>query len=390
MSFISDKVSSLPPYLFSVLNEKKRKLTEQGIDVIDLGIGAPDLPTPQFIVNRMAEEIKNPENHRYPPYHGCLEFREAVSGFYQRRYGVEVDPETEVLALIGSKEGIAHLISAVINPGDGVMIPDPGYPVYRTAVHLAGGKSIYLPLDAKHGYVPKFNEISSGMIKASKLMFLNYPGNPTAATVTLGTFQQAISFAKKHHIGIAHDAAYDLITYGHYRAPSILQVPGAKEVAVELGSLSKSFNMTGWRIGYIVGNKEMIRALSVVKSNLDTGQFLAIQKAAAAALSGDLTSVESNNSVYEERMALMLTALRAIGIEVTKPKGTFFIWAPVPSGFSSARFAEKLLEEAGVIVTPGNAFGPSGEGYFRISLSVDTKRLKESAERMRKLRIDEG
>ena len=390
MSFISERVSSLPPYLFSVLHQKKKQLEARGIDVIDLGIGAPDLPTPRFIVERMAEEIKRPENHRYPPYAGIPEFREAVARFYKRHYGVELDPETEVLTLIGSKEGIAHLISAVINPGDGVLIPDPGYPVYKNAVHLAGGESFYFRLDPKQEYAPMLNEIPAEAIEKSKLMFLNYPSNPTAATVELDTFSKAISFAKKHHIAIAHDAAYDLVTFGNYKAPSLMQVPGAREVAVELGSLSKSFNMTGWRIGYIVGNKEIIRALSIVKSNTDTGQFIPIQKAAAEALDSDFAAVKSNNKVYDERMDVMLAALKTIGIHVNKPRGTFFIWAPVPGGLKSAQFAEKMLEEAGIIITPGTAFGPSGESFFRISLSVNTNRLREAAERMKSIRMEDG
>lgn len=389
MSFVSDRVCSMPPYLFSVLHGRKKELESQGIDVIDLGIGAPDLPTPSFIIERMTEEIKKPENHRYPPYAGITEFREAVARFYKKHYEVELDPETEVLTLIGSKEGIAHLISAVINPGDGVLIPDPGYPVYQAAVHLAGGESIYLPLDAAQGYSPKFEKIPTSALEKSKLMFLNYPSNPTAATVEIDTFQKAVSFAKKYDIAIAHDSAYDLVTFGNYKAPSIMQVPGAKDIAVELGSLSKSFNMTGWRIGYAVGNKEMIHALSVVKSNTDTGQFIPIQLAAADALNSDFMSVKNNNRVYKERIEVMIAALKDIGIQVEKPKGTFFIWAPVPWGMTSAQFAEKMLDEAGVIITPGNAFGPSGEGFFRISLSVDTNRLKEAAERMKSLRTEE-
>ncbi|WP_028784504.1 LL-diaminopimelate aminotransferase [Thalassobacillus devorans] len=380
---IADRVTSLPPYLFSIFQQKKRELEAKGVDVIDLGIGAPDLPTPSFIIDRLAAEVQKPENHLYSSYNGCREFRQAVADFYKKTYQVELDPEAEVLALIGSKEGIAHMAMTVLNPGDTALIPDPGYPVYRSAVHLAGGKPAYLPLDADNGYQPAFHKVAEDTWDAATMMFLNYPGNPTAATVDDSTFDQAISLARKHKLALLHDAAYSAVTFGGYQAPSILQSDGAKEVAVEFGSLSKSFNMTGWRIGYAVGNKELIKGLSIVKSNTDTSQFLPVQKAGATALRSDFSAVKRNVAIYEKRMTIMLDALRSLGIEVSKPRGTFFIWAPVPSGFTSASFAEKVLEEAGVIITPGIAFGPSGDDYFRVSLSVDTKRLQEAAARMK-------
>ncbi|MGM8215247.1 LL-diaminopimelate aminotransferase [Bacillaceae bacterium W0354] len=385
MNFTSERIQSLPPYIFSQFQQKKKVLEEKGMDIIDLGIGAPDLPTPTFIIDELKKEVSKPENHRYSNYSGCLEFREAVSQFYKKHYDVDLDPEKEVLALIGSKEGIANLISAVINPGEKVLIPDPGYPVYRSAVHIAGGVSVDLPLDATNNYVPMFEQLDEDDLENSKLMFLNYPGNPTAATVELNTFLEAVTFARTHKLAIAHDSAYSLVTFDDYKAPSILQVPGAKDVAVEFGSLSKSFNMTGWRIGYVVGNKELIKALSIVKSNTDTSQFLPIQKAAAKALQSDLTTVGENNDVYKERMDQMIEALQSLNIHVERPRGTFFIWAKVPDGLTSMEFAEKLLEEAGIIVTPGHAFGPSGEGYFRISLSVATERLQEVIRRMKQL-----
>ncbi|MFG6113584.1 LL-diaminopimelate aminotransferase [Halobacillus sp. MO56] len=380
---IADRVTSLPPYLFSIFQQKKKELEARGVDVIDLGIGAPDLPTPSFIINRLVAEVQKPDNHIYSSYNGCKEFRQAVADFYKNTYHVELDPDTEVLALIGSKEGIAHMAMTVLNPGDTALIPDPGYPVYRSAVHLAGGKTAYLPLNANNGYQPEFHKVPAEVWDAASVMFLNYPSNPTAATADVSTFDQAIDFARKHKLALLHDAAYSAVTFGGYQAPSVLQSRGAKEVAVEFGSLSKSFNMTGWRIGYVVGNKELVKALSIVKSNTDTSQFLPIQKAGATALRSDFSAVKENVAIYEERMIIMLDALRSIGIEVSKPRGTFFIWAPVPEGFTSASFAEKVLEEAGVIVTPGIAFGPSGDNYFRISLSVDTKRLQEAAERMK-------
>jgi LL-diaminopimelate aminotransferase len=390
MTFGSARVSGLPPYLFSVIDEKKKQLQRKGVDVIDLGIGSPDLPTPDFIVKRLIDELQHSANFKYSGYFGCQEFREAVAAYYKKQYQVELDPDKEILTLIGSKEGIAHIVPALIDPGDGVLIPDPGYPVYRSATYLSGGESIDLKLDAKQGYRPDFTSISKEKCQKAKLMFLNYPGNPTAATVEIDVFEEAVAFAKQHKIAVVHDAAYDLVTFDGYKAPSILQAQGAKEIAVEFGSLSKSFNMTGWRIGYVAGNREIIQALSIVKSNTDTSQFLPIQKAAAEALRSDLSTVSVNNSAYNQRMETMLEALSAIGIQVEKPRGSFYIWAKVPAGYSSQKFSEKVLEEAGVIITPGNAFGPSGEGYFRISLSVPTERLNEAVNRIKQLNLEVG
>ena len=387
MAFVSDKVKNLPPYLFSEFQRKKKELENKGVDVIDLGIGAPDLPTPDFIIDAMVEEAKIPENHRYSIYSGCNEFKEAVAGFYKQNYDVELNPEEEILALIGSKEGIAHLIQAVIDPGDSVLVPDPSYPVYRNGVHLAGGVSVSLPLDAENGYVPLYEKVSEADRKKSKLMFLNYPSNPTSATVELSTFLEAITFVRENDLILANDAAYDLIAFDGYKSPSVLQVGGAKEFAVEFGSLSKSFCMTGWRIGYVVGNKEIIKALSTLKSNLDSSQFLPIQKAAAVALKSNLSAVKKNNKIYQERMEKMYGALLEIGITANKPKGTIFLWAKTPDGFSSGEFANKLLEEAGIIVSPGTAFGPSGEGYFRIALSVTADRIDEVINRLKQLNL---
>ncbi|ASF38422.1 LL-diaminopimelate aminotransferase [Halobacillus halophilus] len=389
MEFGSRQVKSLPPYLFSIFHEKKKKLKQQGIDVIDLGIGAPDLPAPSFIIDRLTVEAANPDNHKYAPYGGCEEFKQAVASFYKKHYDVDLDPETEVLALIGSKEGIAHLIRAVIDPGDGVLIPDPGYPVYQSAVHLAYGTALPYPLDRQNGYVPDYQLLVEEDVEKAKLMILNYPGNPTGATVEMETFEKAVAFAKQHKLCVAHDAAYDLVTFSGYKAPSILQIPGSKETAVEFGSLSKSFNMTGWRIGYAVGNKELIQALAVMKSNTDTSQFLPIQKAGAAALNSDFSTVKENNRIYEKRMDRMLTGLSEMDIHADRPRGTFFIWAPVPKGYTSQGYVEKVLDEAGVILTPGTAFGKKGEGYFRISLSVPEERLQEAVNRMKIMKAGE-
>ncbi|TCP27031.1 LL-diaminopimelate aminotransferase [Scopulibacillus darangshiensis] len=379
----SQIVKELPPYLFSGLNRKKAALRKSGIDLIDLGIGDPDLPTPAFIVDKLIKELKHPQNMRYSTFNGCPEYREAVADFYLKQYNTKLNPEQEVMTLIGSKEGIANLVQAMIDPGDIVLIPDPSYPVYRMAVHLAGGVAHPMPLLPEKGFVPDFTAIPTNVLKRAKLSFLNYPGNPTGACVDLDFFEEAVHFFKKHGIYLAHDSAYNLVTYGNYKAPSILEVPDANSIAVEFGSLSKAFNMTGFRIGYVVGNEEIVQTLHTVKSNLDSCQFLPIQKAAAAALTSDLSLLNDRNSIYEKRGRVMTNALEALGIKAQVPKGSIFLWAPVPDGLTSAAFCEKVMDETGVVVTPGTAFGEHGEGYFRISLSVPDDRLIEAAERMK-------
>lgn len=383
--FVAARVKSLPQYIFSEFNKKKLELQKQGIDIIDLGIGAPDLPTPPFVLKTLFDEVQNPENHRYSPYQGIREFREAVSQFYKTRYNVDLDPEKEVLMLIGSKEGIYHFIHTVIDQGDGVLLPNPGYPVYRIATQLAGGKIFDLPLTAENNFIPDLSTLSTEQVSQSKLMLLNFPANPTAATVDSEFFAEAIHFAKNNNLIVANDAAYDLVTFQDYIAPSLLQVPGAKDVAIEFGSLSKSFNMTGWRIGYAVGNSELIQALARLKSNIDTAQFIPIQKAASVALTGDFSTVQQNNREFAARMELMYRILVETGFELKKPRGTFYLWVKVPEGYSSLEFVGKLMEEAGIIVTPGNAFGSYGEGYFRIALTVAQERLLEAGKRLKNL-----
>jgi len=376
---------ALPPYLFSNLNRRKKELLDRGVDIIDLGIGDPDLPTPDFIKEQLVSELEDQQNMRYSPFNGCLAFREAVASFYKRVYDVDLDPETEVLALIGSKEGIAHLVQAMADPEDLILIPDPSYPVYSMATYIAGCGLYRMPMPEDHGFRPIFDAIPKEVLRKTKLAILNYPGNPTGAVADLDFFEAAVSFFKTHGIWLAHDAAYQLVTFGGYRAPSILQVKGAKESVVEFGSLSKGFNMTGWRIGYLVGNAKIIRLLSTLKSNLDTSQFLPIQKAAARALNSDLSFLDERNAIYEKRADVLVEALRSVGIQVNKPKGSIFLWARVPDGETSAAFCEKVMAQTGVIMTPGNAFGPGGEGYFRISLSVPDSRLIEAANRIRTL-----
>ena len=383
MTFHSDRIGQIPPYLFAAINKKKAEMQKAGVDIIDLGLGDPDLPTPKHIIDKLTEEAQDVKNLKYPSYVGIPEFRKAVADFYWRHYQVELDPESEVLALIGSKEGIAHLVPTLIDPGDYVLIPDPSYPVYRMATLLANGQYHNMPLKAENNFQPNYADIPKDVVEQSKLMFLNYPGNPTAATVDLNSFEEAVAFAKKNQIALAHDSAYNLITFDSYKAPSILEVEGAKEIAVEFGSLSKTYNMTGFRIGYVVGNKEIIKSLSILKSNIDTGQFAPIQKAAAFALNSDQSCIEEHNKVYKQRMDAMLEGLKTIGIELEPPKGSFFIWAPVPNGYTSAGFVENVMEQTGVIMTPGSAFGPSGEGYFRVSLSVPSERLQEAVNRIK-------
>ncbi|RFU70445.1 aminotransferase class I/II-fold pyridoxal phosphate-dependent enzyme [Peribacillus saganii] len=379
----SQRVANIPPYLFSEINRKKQELIEQGVDVIDLGIGCPDLPTPAHIIERLLEEMKDPNNFKYSGYSGCQEFREAVAKFYKKQFNVDLDPETEILTLIGSKEGIAHFISASIDPGDFVLLPDPGYPTYRTATFLANGFPYSMPLLRGNQYLPDFSIIPSHIKEKAKIMFLNYPSNPTAAVAGHEFFQEAVDFSRENQITIAHDAAYQMVTFDGYQSPSILQAEGAREVAVEFGSLSKTYSMTGWRIGYAVGNRDALKSLSVVKSNVDTSQFIPIQKAAATALTDDQTCIAEYNEIYKQRRKWMLKALQELGIEADSPKGSFFIWATVPKVFSSSEFVKNVLEKTGVIVTPGTAFGEYGEGYFRISLSVPTERLQQAIDRIR-------
>lgn len=384
MRYQSERMGQIPPYMFAELGKKKAAMIKSGIDVIDLGIGDPDLPVPGHIVDKLIEEVRKPENSRYPNFAGHPEFRKAVSEFYLREYKVELDPETEVLALIGSKEGLAHLVPAMIDPGETVLVPDPCYPPYRMAVCLAGGNYYNMPMKKENGFKPVFEDIPTEVLAKTRLMFLNFPGNPTAASADLPFFQRAVDFAKEKGIVIAQDSAYNNVVFEKEKAPSILQAKGAKTVAVEFGSLSKTYCMTGWRIGYAVGNKDVIKALSVYKNNTDTGQFTPIQLAGAHALRSGQQCVLENNQIYFDRMKRMIEALKDIGIHAEPPKATFFIWAPVPTGYTSAEFAEEVLEKAAVIVTPGSAFGPSGEGYFRISLSQSSDRLDEAASRMRK------
>ena len=378
------RIDNLPPYLFAEIDRRKALKTAQGIDVISLGIGDPDTATPDHIVAAMIEATKNPSNHRYPSYVGAPRYRAACSEWMKRRFSVEVDPSTEVLALIGSKEGIAHLFTAFVDPGDYTLVPGAGYPVYHTGGIMVGGETWWMPMTEENGFLADFESTPPEVLAKAKMMFLSYPNNPTSAIANNEYFDRAIAFAKKHDLLIVHDNAYSEIGFDGYVAPSFLQRPGAKDVAIELFSCSKAYNMTGWRVAFACGNATAIKALGTVKSNIDSGVFTAVQDAAIEALLGPQDSIVGLNAMYQRRRDLVLDALEKIGIEVPfKPVATIYIWAKVPAGYTSAGFAEKILEEANVIVAAGSAYGPSGEGYIRISLTTPDDRLEAAIERIK-------
>lgn len=378
---VASRIASLPPYLFAALDRKLSARRAEGVDVISLGVGDPDLPTPPRIVEAMREAVADPSTHRYPSYIGSPEFRRAVAAWYRRRFDVELDPETEVMALIGSKEGIGHISFAYIDPGDEALVPDPGYPVYAVSTRLAGGTPVSLPMPAEKGFLPDLDAAQVG--PRTKMLWLNFPTNPTAAVAGLDTFERAVAFARQHDLLLAHDNAYSEITFDGFVAPSVLQVPGAKDVAIEFGSLSKFFNMTGWRIGWAVGSAEAIAALGVVKTNLDSGQFTAIQRAAIAALEGPPGELEGLRRIYQRRRDLVVGTLNDLGWSLEPPKGSCYVWVPVPEGHTSTSFADLLLDRAGVFVAPGSGYGERGEGYVRFSLTVDDARLDEALGRLR-------
>lgn len=377
------RISELPPYLFAGILQKKAAAVARGVDVIDLGAGVPDRPTPSHILAALHEAADDPLMHRYPPYEGFGSFKEAVARYYFSRFGVSLDPRSEVMALIGSKEGIVNTFYAFIDPGDIALIPDPGYPAYATATRLALGEPYALPLSSENGWFPQVEELSPEVAARAKLLFLNYPNNPTGAVATLESFERVIAWAKRHDVLVAHDLAYSEIAFDGHVAPSILQVPGARDIAIEFNSLSKTYNMGGWRVGMAVGAAEAIRALGIVKSNTDTGLWGAIQHAAIAALTGPQDHLLPLRAVYQERRDAMVAGLRNLGYPVEANRGAFYLWVPVPAGVSSAAFADRMLEEAGIVVPPGSAYGPSGEGYFRIALTQEKTRLQEAMDRMR-------
>ncbi len=377
---VARRIESLPPYLFAELDKKLAAKRAQGIDVISLGVGDPDLPTPEHIVDAMREAVPDPATHRYPSYFGHIDFRRAVADWYRGRFDVELDPETEVMALIGSKEGIGHIAFAFLDPGDEALIPDPGYPVYGVSTLLTGATPVSLPMPAERDFLPDLP--SAPVSKRTKMMWLNFPTNPTAAVCDLSTFEEAVSFAREHGLLLAHDAAYSEITFDGYVAPSVLQAKGAKDVAVEFGSTSKSYNMTGWRIGWVAGSADTIRALAIVKTNLDSGQFTAVQRAAIAALKGTQDGLDELRAVYRRRRDLVVETLNGLGWSLKPPLGSCYVWVPTPDGESSSGFADRLLDSAGVFVAPGSGYGSLGEGYVRFSLTTPDDRLSEAMERI--------
>jgi len=384
---IASRIRNLPPYLFADLDRARREVQARGVDVISMGIGDPDLPTPRFIVEALKRAADDPKVYRYPDYQGSSRFRCAAARWYERRFGVRFDPEREVCALIGSKEGIANFSLAVVEPGDVVLIPDPGYPVYQAGCVFAGGTPYYLPLRKENGFTPDFGAIPPEVLRRAKLLWLNYPNNPTAASVELDFFAEAVRFCLKHQIILAHDAAYSEITYDGYRSPSVFQVPEARQCAIEFHSLSKTFSMTGWRLGFALGNVELVDALGKVKTNVDSGVFEAVQEAGVVALDAYPSSVKETCEIYRSRLEMLVPALKRLGLECERPRATFYVWAAVPEGYTSVSLALKFLEQAGVVVTPGSGFGRCGEGFVRFSITVPTERIEEAVRRIEALKL---
>ncbi|MDN5302549.1 MAG: LL-diaminopimelate aminotransferase [Thermoanaerobacteraceae bacterium] len=382
---VAERLNKIPPYISAQIDKKIAELRKKGVDVVTLGVGDPDLPTPDNIIEVMEKAIWEPAYHRYPDYEGSIEFRKAVAEYYERRFDVKLNPENEVMALIGSKEGIVNLTYAFVDHGDYALIPDPAYPVYKTATLFAGGIPYTMPLLKENNFLPDFTKIDTDIARKAKLMFLCYPNNPTSAVADKKFFEEAVEFAKTYDIVICNDSAYAEITYDGYESPSLLSVKGAEDIAIELGSLSKPYRMTGWRIGYAVGNRDIMKALGRIKTNVDSGQFTAIQKAAVEALTGPQDSLKELRSIFTARRDMMVSALKEMGFDVSAPKGTFYIWAPVPEGYSSMSFSEMLVEKTAVVVIPGNAYGEYGEGFFRISLTTPDDRIKEAIKRMKEI-----
>ncbi|NQT90087.1 MAG: LL-diaminopimelate aminotransferase [Candidatus Omnitrophica bacterium] len=381
----ADRLKKLPPYLFAEIDRIKKAAIQSGRDIIDLGVGDPDTPTPMHIIEQLYKAASDPQNHRYAMDAGLLQLREAITSWYKSRFNVELDVDTEVLPLIGSKEGIAHIPLAFINHGDEVLIPDPCYPPYKSGTIFAGGVPYLMPLLEENDFLPDLDAIDPQVARRAKIMFINYPNNPTSACATEDFYRKVIDFARDNNIIICHDAAYSEVSFDGYKPQSFLEFDGAKEVGVEFHSLSKTYNMTGWRIGFACGNSEVIAALRTVKSNIDSGIFQAVQFAGVIALEGDQSHVDEINSMYQSRRDALVDGLNRIGWKVSKPKATFYAWIPVPPGYTSNELTKLLLEKADIVTTPGVGFGPNGEGYIRMALTVSEERLAEAVGRIERL-----
>jgi LL-diaminopimelate aminotransferase len=383
----AERLKLLPPYLFKEIDRLRDEVRSKGVDIIDLGVGDPDQPTPEHIVQSLAQAAADPANHKYPAYSGLNRFRESAAAWYQRRFGVELAPASEVITLIGSKEGIAHFPLAFVNPGEVVLVPSPAYPVYASSTILAGGTPVEMPLLRQNGFLPELEAIDPATAKAAKVMVINYPNNPTAAVAEADFYQKVVAFARENNIIVVSDAAYTEMAFDGYRPMSFMEVEGAKEVGIEFHSLSKTYNMTGWRLGFAVGNAELVGGLGQVKSQIDSGAFDAVQLAGITALEADQSCLDDMRRLYTERRDVLVEGLRGLGLEVEKPKATFYVWCGVPQGVTSADFTMRLLSECGIVTTPGNGFGSAGEGYVRFALTVDKDRLGEAVERLKGLEL---
>ena len=381
------RIEQLPPYLFVEISRKIAQKRAEGIDVVTFAIGDPDIPTPSHILDRLQEASQDPPNHRYPESEGLPELRRAVAQWYEERFGVNLDPDKEILPLIGAKEGIGHAALCFIDPGDVALVPDPGYPVYSVGTMFAGGECHWMPLVEENQWLPDLKAIPSEVADKAKALWLNYPNNPTGAIAGEDFFEEVVDFAKRHDVPVLHDAPYTEVAYDDYRPMSFLQAPGAKDVGIEFHSLSKSYNMTGWRIGMAVGNAEMINALMRVKSNLDSGIPQAIQHAAIEALQGPQDCIQEHNRIYQRRRDKVVATLRQIGLEVSVPRASLYVWAKLPPGWKSGAFSALLIEEKAIVVTPGAGYGRYGEGYIRLSLTIADEQMEKGLERLRSWRI---
>jgi LL-diaminopimelate aminotransferase len=379
----ANRIEKLPPYLFAEIDRKVAEARARGADIISFGVGDPDLPTPDHVVDALIDAARDPATHRYPSYTGMPQFREAIAGWHSERFGVRLNPDTEIQPLIGIKEGIFHLPVAFVDPGDIGLVPDPGYPVYETGTILAGGEPWLLPLTSENGFVPDFDAIPAQTLTRATVLWLNYPSNPTSACVDLEFFQHAVDFCREHDLLLAHDAAYTEITYDGYVAPSVLEAEGAMGCAVEFHSLSKTYNMTGWRVGWVAGAAQAIEAIKRLKTNIDSGIFDAVQRAGVAALTGPQGSLHQAVERYRHRRDLLCDGLKSIGLLVEPPRGSIYVWSPVPDGYTSESFTTRLLDQAAIVVAPGTGYGPSGEGFVRFSLTLGDDRLEEGVERLR-------